>query len=51
MRVGVWLDRMDGRRRGGPVDWKTLAPGRESVRGSISSGANVAARCLVTALM
>lgn len=42
----VGLDRVDGRRLGGPVDWKTLAPGRESVRGSISSGAHVAAASL-----
>lgn len=42
----VGLDRVDGRRLGGPVDWKTLAPGRESVRGSIGSGANVAAASL-----
>lgn len=51
MQVGgevgeVGLERMDGRRLGGPVDWKTLAPGRESVRGSISSGANVATASL-----
>lgn len=39
-------DRMDGRRLGGPVDWKTLAPGRESARGSIGSGANVATASL-----
>lgn len=38
----VGSDRMDGRRLGGPVDWKTLAPGREAARGSISSGANMA---------
>lgn len=40
------LDRKDGRRLGGPVGWKTLAPGREPVRGSISSGANVATASL-----
>lgn len=41
IEVGV-----DGRRLGGPVDWKTLAPGRESACGSISAGANVAAASL-----
>lgn len=35
-----------GRRHGGPVDWKTLPPGRESVRGSIGAGANVATASL-----
>ena len=42
----VGSDRVDGQRLGAPVGWKTLAPGRESVRGSISSGANVAAASL-----
>lgn len=42
----VGLGRKDGRRLGGPVDWKMLPPGRESVRGSICTGANVATASL-----
>lgn len=30
------------RRRGGPVDWKTLPPGRKLVCGCICGGANMA---------
>lgn len=44
--MGGGSGRMDGRRLGGPVDWKTLPPGRELVRGSISAGANVATASL-----
>lgn len=35
------LGRMGARRLGGPVDWKTLPPGRKGVQGSIRAGANV----------
>lgn len=43
---GGAMDGGDGRRLGGPAGWKTLPPGKELERGSISTGANVATASL-----